>query len=82
MPPARVDRQWRRGPLRVGRRHFTKELARDPKNVHALTARGVVMRSCKDADKAVADHDRAIGLDPKATLANYHRANLAYGKAA
>jgi tetratricopeptide (TPR) repeat protein len=61
--------------------HFTKELARDPKNVHALTARGLVLSSGKDSDKALADLDRAIELDPKATLAHYHRANLAYGKA-
>ena len=61
--------------------HFTKELARDPKNSHALTARGVALGSGKDADKAVADFDRAIELDSKATLAYYHRANLHYGKA-
>lgn len=61
--------------------HFTKELDRDPKNSHALTARGLALGSGKDADKAVADFDRAIELDPKATLAYYHRANLAYGKA-
>jgi tetratricopeptide (TPR) repeat protein len=61
--------------------HFTTELTRDPKNAHALTARGVVRGSGKDADKALEDFDRAIELDPKATLAYYHRANLAYGKA-
>jgi tetratricopeptide (TPR) repeat protein len=60
--------------------HFTKELAREPKNPHALTARGLVLSSGKDTDKAVADFDRAIELDPKATLAYYHRANLTYGK--
>lgn len=64
--------------------HFTKELARDPKNVHALTARGVVrgtlLRAGTDSDGAVADFDRAIELDAKATLAYYHRANVAYGK--
>lgn len=60
--------------------HFTKELARDPKNSHALTARGLMLGSGKDADKAAADFDRAIELDPRATLAFYHRANLAYGK--
>ena len=57
--------------------HFTKELDGNPKNSHALTARGVAIGSGKDADKAVADFDRAIELDPKATLAYYHRANLA-----
>jgi tetratricopeptide (TPR) repeat protein len=61
--------------------HFTKELDRDPKNVHALTARGLVLSPGKDTEKAVADFDRAIELDPKATLAYYHRANLAYGNA-
>lgn len=68
-------------PFEQAAEHFTKELSRDPKNVHALTARGVVLSSGKDADKAVADFDRAIELDPKGTLAYYHRANLAYGKA-
>jgi tetratricopeptide (TPR) repeat protein len=61
--------------------HFTKKLDRDPKDSHALTARGLVLSSGKDAGKAVEDFDRAIELDPKATLAHYHRANLAYGKA-
>jgi tetratricopeptide (TPR) repeat protein len=61
--------------------HFTKELTRDPKNVHALTARGLALGSGKDADKALADFGRAIELDPKAALAYYHRANFAYGKA-
>jgi tetratricopeptide (TPR) repeat protein len=34
----------------------------------------------KDRDKAFADLERALTIDPKATLAYYHRANLAYGK--
>src|SRR5262245_21991237 len=61
--------------------HFTKELASNPNNSHALTARGLALSSGKDPDKAFADFDRAIALDPKATLAYYHRANLAYGQA-
>jgi tetratricopeptide (TPR) repeat protein len=61
--------------------HFTKVLGDDPKNVHALTARGMVLSSAKEHEKAQADFDRAIELDPKATLAYYHRANMAYGKA-
>jgi tetratricopeptide (TPR) repeat protein len=61
--------------------HFTKELESHPKNTHALTARGVVLSSGKDSDKAFADFDSAIALDAKAILAYYHRANLAYGKA-
>jgi tetratricopeptide (TPR) repeat protein len=61
--------------------HFTKELDSNPKNSHALTARGLALSSGKDPDKAFADFDRAIALDSKATLAYYHRANLAYGKA-
>jgi tetratricopeptide (TPR) repeat protein len=61
--------------------YFTKELARDPKNSHALTTRGLALGAGKDADKALADFNRAIELDPKATLAYYHRANIAYGKA-
>src|SRR5262245_28428740 len=60
--------------------YFTKELAREPKNSHALAAPGVALGSGKDADKAVGDFDRAIELDPKATLAYYHRANIRYGK--
>jgi tetratricopeptide (TPR) repeat protein len=68
-------------PLDQAVAHFTKELENNPKNGHALTARGLALSMGKDADKAVADLDRAIELDPKATVAYYHRANLAYGKA-
>jgi tetratricopeptide (TPR) repeat protein len=53
----------------------------DPKNSPTLTARGLALSSGKDADKAVADFDRAVEVDPKSTLADSHRANLAYGKA-
>jgi len=60
--------------------YFTKKLADDPKNSHALTARGLALLSKKQSDKALADFDKAIQLDPKATLAYYHRANFAYGK--
>jgi tetratricopeptide (TPR) repeat protein len=60
--------------------HFTKVIAGDPKDVHALTARGVALGSGNDSEKALADFDRAIELDPRAVLARYHRANLAYGK--
>jgi tetratricopeptide (TPR) repeat protein len=68
-------------PLDQAVAHFTKELAANPKNSHALTARGLALSSGGDPDKAFADFDRATALDPKATLAYYHRANLAYGKA-
>ena len=61
--------------------HFTAALASDPKDVHALTARGVAHASQNEPDKALADFDRAIELDAGATLAYYHRANLAYGRA-
>src|SRR5262249_40467479 len=61
--------------------HFTKELDRNPNNTHGRTAGGLALGSGKDADKAVADFNRAIELDARATLAYYHRANLAYGKA-
>jgi tetratricopeptide (TPR) repeat protein len=63
--------------------YFTKELENNPMNSHALTARGLALSSGKgkNPDKAVADFDSAIALDPKATIAYYHRANLAYGKA-
>src|SRR5205085_1039690 len=47
-------------PYEQAAEYFSKELARDPKNSHALTARGMVLSSGKDADKAVADLDRAI----------------------
>jgi tetratricopeptide (TPR) repeat protein len=60
--------------------YFTKEIDTNPKNSHALTARGIVLSMGKERDKAVADFAAAITLDPKATLAYYHRANLAYGK--
>jgi tetratricopeptide (TPR) repeat protein len=61
--------------------YFTKELESDPKNGHALTARGLALREGREPDKALADFDRAIELDRQATLAYYHRANLAYSKA-
>lgn len=60
--------------------HFDKALAENAKDVHALTARGIVQSSSNQPDKALADFTRAIELDSKATLAYYHRANLAYGK--
>ncbi len=60
---------------------FTKQAAGDPMDSYALIARGVALSSKGEADKARADFDQAIRLDPKATLAYYHRANLAYGKA-
>jgi tetratricopeptide (TPR) repeat protein len=58
--------------------YFTKQVARNPKDSHAFTARGVALMSKDKSDKALADFDAAIRLDPKATLAYYHRANLAY----
>jgi tetratricopeptide (TPR) repeat protein len=61
--------------------YFTKEVTRNPKDSHALTARGLALLSKNEGDKARADFDRAIRLDPRATLAYYHRANLAYGRA-
>jgi len=60
--------------------YFTKALAANPKDSHALTARGLVLSSTNQADKALADFNRAIMLNPNATMAYYHRANLAYGK--
>jgi len=60
--------------------HFTKAIAGNPKDSHALTARGLMWSSTNQADKALADLNSAIELDPKATVAYYHRANLAYGK--
>jgi tetratricopeptide (TPR) repeat protein len=60
--------------------HFTKVLAGNPKNSHALTARGLVLSTRNVGDKALADFNSAIELDPKATLAYYYRANLEYGK--
>src|SRR5262245_7016283 len=49
--------------------YFTEKLARNPKDSHALTARGVVLQSKNESDKAVADFNRAIELNPRATLA-------------
>jgi tetratricopeptide (TPR) repeat protein len=60
--------------------YFTGQVARNPKDSHAFTARGVVLLSKNEADKALADFNEAIQLDPKAILAYYHRANHAYGK--
>jgi tetratricopeptide (TPR) repeat protein len=59
---------------------FTKQVADNPKDSHAFTARGLALASKNQADKAIADFDKAIQLDPKAILAYYHRANLAYGR--
>ncbi len=60
--------------------YFTERLARDPKDSHAYTARGLALLADGKPDKALADFDQAIRLNPKATLAYYHRANLAYGR--
>jgi tetratricopeptide (TPR) repeat protein len=60
--------------------YFTEQVARNPKDGHAFTARGVVLMSKDELDKSLADLNKAIELDPKATLAYYHRANLAYGR--
>jgi tetratricopeptide (TPR) repeat protein len=67
-------------PLGQAVAYFTRKLAGDPKDSHALTARGVALVSKNEPDKGLADFNKAIQLDPKATLAYYHRANLAYGR--
>ncbi|HEX3150332.1 MAG TPA: tetratricopeptide repeat protein [Gemmataceae bacterium] len=67
-------------PFDQARAHFTKLIESNPKNVHALMARGAVLSSSNEPDKAVADFTSAIELDAKTTLAYYHRANVAYGK--
>jgi tetratricopeptide (TPR) repeat protein len=67
-------------PFEEALNHFTEQVARHPKDSHALTARGVVLLAKNESDKALADFNKAIELDPRATLAYYHRANLAYGK--
>ena len=58
--------------------HFTYQLVHHPDDSHAYTARGVVLMSKNEPDKGLADFNKAIELDPKATLPYYHRANLAY----
>jgi tetratricopeptide (TPR) repeat protein len=60
--------------------HFTARLAQDRNDSYACTARGLAHAANNGPDKALADFDEAIRLDPRATLAHYHRANLAYGK--
>jgi tetratricopeptide (TPR) repeat protein len=60
--------------------YFTKRLAVNGNDVHALTARGLTLATRREQDKALADFNEAIRLDAKATLAYYHRANLAYGR--
>jgi tetratricopeptide (TPR) repeat protein len=67
-------------PLSQAVAHFTARLAKDPKDSHASTARGLAHASNNEPDKALADFDESIRLDSKAVLAYYHRANLAYGK--
>jgi tetratricopeptide (TPR) repeat protein len=59
---------------------FTEQVARNPKDSYAFTARGRALLEQNQADKALADFNEAIRLDPRATLAYYHRANLAYGR--
>ena len=58
--------------------HFTEHLAHHPEDSHAFTARGVALMSKNEPDKSRADFNKAIEIDSKATLAYYHRANLAY----
>jgi tetratricopeptide (TPR) repeat protein len=60
--------------------YFTERLAQHPEDSHALMARGVVLMSKKEPDKALADLNKAIELDAKAILAYFNRANLAYEK--
>jgi tetratricopeptide (TPR) repeat protein len=60
--------------------YFTDKVARNPKDSHAFTARGLVLLAKNQPEKALADFTKAIALDPRATLAYYHRANLAYGR--
>jgi tetratricopeptide (TPR) repeat protein len=60
--------------------YFTARLAEAPKDSHACTARGQAHAANNEPDKALADFNEAVRLDPGATLAYYHRANLAYGK--
>jgi len=60
--------------------HFTEHLAHHLEDSHAFMARGVALMSKNEPDKSLADFNKAIELDPKATLAYYHRANLAYGR--
>jgi tetratricopeptide (TPR) repeat protein len=60
--------------------HFTARLAKDAKDSHAYTARGLALSGQNEPDKALADFSEAVRLDPRATLAYYHRANLAYGR--
>jgi tetratricopeptide (TPR) repeat protein len=67
-------------PFRQAVAHFTPRLAKDPKDSYAFTARGLAHALNNEPDQGLADFDEAIRLEPRATLAHYHRANLAYGK--
>jgi tetratricopeptide (TPR) repeat protein len=67
-------------PLSQAVAHFTARLAKDRKDSHSYTGRGLAYSANNELDKALADFDEAIRLDPNAILAHYHRANLAYGK--
>ena len=55
--------------------HFTREIARDPKNAWAFLMRGIVAYDLKDYDRALADDTEAIRLDPKDAVAYHNRGN-------
>src|SRR5262249_49594202 len=45
--------------------HFAEQITRNPKDSHAFTARGVVLLAKNESDKALADFNKAIELDPQ-----------------
>ena len=55
-------------------KHFTGEIAKNPKNAMAYAQRGKAYSGLKDYDKALADENMAISLDPKLAESYIRRA--------
>jgi tetratricopeptide (TPR) repeat protein len=61
--------------------YFTERIRDNPRDGHALTARGVAeMGSGAKDDKALADFNEAIRVDPQLPLAFEHRGYIAYSR--
>jgi tetratricopeptide (TPR) repeat protein len=59
-------------------KHFTAEIQKNAKNAVAYSRRGKAYSGLKDYDKAAADYEKAIELDPKLADAYVGRAVLRY----
>lgn len=58
--------------------HFTKLIQKDPKDALSYARRGKAYAGLKKYDLAMADYDKAIGLDEKLAEAHIHRAVARY----